>query len=139
MTEDTDLTRFIVDALEDLKALDIRILDVRGQTSVTDFLVIASGTSSRHVKSLADHVAQEMKAKHGVGAPRAGVYPFTDGSSTGQLDTTSKTLSEAYELIVKQRLQTLQTDCRGLGIPVIACITVDPIGKVLRPLFGGSR
>ena len=68
MTEDTDLTRFIVDALEDLKALDIRIVDVRGQTSVTDFLVIASGTSSRHVKSLADHVAQEMKAKHGVGA-----------------------------------------------------------------------
>ena len=67
MTEDTDLTRFIVDALEDLKALDIRIVDVRGQTSVTDFLVIASGTSSRHVKSLADHVAQEMKAKHGVG------------------------------------------------------------------------
>jgi len=64
MTEDTDLTRFIVDALEDLKALDIRIVDVRGQTSVTDFLVIASGTSSRHVKSLADHVAQEMKAKH---------------------------------------------------------------------------
>ena len=68
MTEDTDLTRFIADALEDLKALDIRIVDVRGQTSVTDFLVIASGTSSRHVKSLADHVAQEMKVKHGVGA-----------------------------------------------------------------------
>ena len=35
---------------------------------MTDFLVIASGTSSRHVKSLADHVAHEMKAKHGVGA-----------------------------------------------------------------------
>lgn len=68
MTEDTDLTRFIVDALEDLKALDIRIVDVRGQTSVTDFLVIASGTSSRHVKSLADHVAQEIKGKHGVAA-----------------------------------------------------------------------
>jgi len=66
MTEDIDLTRLIVDALEDLKALDIRIVDVRGQTSVTDWLVIASGTSSRHVKSLADHVAQEMKTKHGV-------------------------------------------------------------------------
>jgi ribosome-associated protein len=66
MTEDIDLTRLIIDALEDLKALDIRIVDVRGQTSVTDWLVIASGTSSRHVKSLADHVAQEMKTKHGV-------------------------------------------------------------------------
>jgi ribosome-associated protein len=68
MTEETDLTRLIVDALEDLKALDIRIVDVRGQTSVTDWLVIASGTSSRHVKSLADHVAQEMKVKHGISA-----------------------------------------------------------------------
>jgi len=68
MTEETDLTRLIVDALEDLKALDIRIVDVRGQTSVTDWLVIASGTSSRHVKSLADHVAQEMKVKHGIPA-----------------------------------------------------------------------
>ena len=68
MTEEIDLTQPIVDALEDLKALDVRIVDVRGQTSVTDWLVIASGTSSRHVKSLANHVAQEMKAKHGVGA-----------------------------------------------------------------------
>ncbi len=67
MTDENDLTQPIVDALEDLKALDIRIVDVRGQTSVTDWLVIASGTSSRHVKSLADHVAQEMKKK-GVGA-----------------------------------------------------------------------
>lgn len=68
MTEEIDLTQPIVDALEDLKALDIRVVDVRGQTSVTDWLVIASGTSSRHVKSLADHVGQEMKVKHGVGA-----------------------------------------------------------------------
>ncbi|MEC9076708.1 MAG: RsfS/YbeB/iojap family protein, partial [Pseudomonadota bacterium] len=64
MTEEIDLTQPIVDALEDLKALDIRIVDVRGQTSVTDWLVIASGTSSRHVKSLANHVAQEMKVKY---------------------------------------------------------------------------
>jgi ribosome-associated protein len=68
MIEETDLTRLIVDSLEDLKALDIRIVDVRGQTSVTDWLVIASGTSSQHVKSLADHVAQEMKVKHGIAA-----------------------------------------------------------------------
>lgn len=60
---DTDLIQFIVDALEDLKALDIRIVDVRGQTSITDWLIIASGTSSRHVKSLADHVALQLKTK----------------------------------------------------------------------------
>jgi ribosome-associated protein len=68
MTEDTELTRWIVDALEDLKALDIRIVDVRGQTSVTDWLVIASGTSTRHVKSLAEHVALELKTQHDVRA-----------------------------------------------------------------------
>lgn len=66
MIEETELSRLIVDALEDLKALEIRIIDVRGQTSVTDWLVIASGTSSRHVKSLADHVVHEMKKKYGV-------------------------------------------------------------------------
>ena len=56
MTEEIPLRQLIVDALEKLKALDILIVDVRGQTSVTDWLVIASGTSSQHVKSLADHV-----------------------------------------------------------------------------------
>ena len=61
MIENIELSHLIVDALEDLKALEIRIIDVRGQTSVTDWLVIASGTSSRHVKSLASHVVREMK------------------------------------------------------------------------------
>ena len=68
MTEEIPLRRLIVDALEELKAINIRIVDVRSQTSVTDWLVIASGTSSRHVKSLADHVSQEMKVKYGVTA-----------------------------------------------------------------------
>ena len=66
MTEEIPLRQLIVDALEELKALDIRIVDVRGQTSVTDWLVITSGTSNRHVKSLADHVSQEMKFKYRV-------------------------------------------------------------------------
>jgi len=55
-------------ALEDMKAVDIRVLDVRDQTSITDLMVIASGTSTRHIKSLADHVAQEAK-QTGVPAP----------------------------------------------------------------------
>ena len=63
MIEEQELATHIVSALEDMKALDIRLVDVRGQTSVTDWLVIASGTSSRHVKSLADHVMQELKQK----------------------------------------------------------------------------
>lgn len=51
----------VIGALEDLKADNISILDVKSRTSVTDFMVIASGTSSRHVKSLADNVISEAK------------------------------------------------------------------------------
>jgi len=55
----------VIGALEDLKADNISILDVKSRTSVTDFMVIASGTSSRHVKSLADNVVSEVK-EHGI-------------------------------------------------------------------------
>jgi ribosome-associated protein len=53
----------VVHALEDIKGKDIRILDVRGKTSVTDVIVIASGTSTRQVKSLADNVVEKVKEK----------------------------------------------------------------------------
>ena len=48
-------------AVEDLKAKDVVEIDVRGKSSVTDFLVIASGTSTRHVKSIADQVIKFAK------------------------------------------------------------------------------
>lgn len=51
----------ILNALEDVKAKDITVIDVRDRTSVTDYMVIASGTSNRHVKSLADNVVIEAK------------------------------------------------------------------------------
>jgi len=55
------LAQLAVAALEDLKGSDITIIDVQGKTSVTDFMVIASGTSSRHVKSLAENVLEKVK------------------------------------------------------------------------------
>jgi len=55
------LVQLVVNALEDLKGTDILSIDVRGKTSVTDFMVIASGTSSRHVKALADNVLEKVK------------------------------------------------------------------------------
>lgn len=48
-------------ALEELKARDVVEIDVRGKSSVTDFMVIASGTSTRHVKSIADEVVRFAK------------------------------------------------------------------------------
>ena len=44
-----ELRDLVVAALEDMKAIDIKVLDVRGRTAITDFFVIASGTSERHV------------------------------------------------------------------------------------------
>ena len=55
------LTDLVLDALDDMKALDPVVIDVKGLSSVMDFMVIASGTSTRHVKSLADNVI--IKAK----------------------------------------------------------------------------
>lgn len=55
------LKNLIVNALEDVKAQDVSVVDVRDRTSVTDFMVLASGTSNRHVKSLADSVVVDAK------------------------------------------------------------------------------
>lgn len=53
-----DAKQLIVAALEEVKALDIKILDVRGISSFTDLMIIASGTSTRHVKALSDKVIE---------------------------------------------------------------------------------
>lgn len=56
-----ELTELVIDALEEIKARDIVRLDVRDMTTVTDFMVVASGTSNRHVKALADAVVEKSK------------------------------------------------------------------------------
>ena len=56
------LTDLVLDALDDLKAVDPVVIDVKALSSVMDFLVIASGTSTRHVKSLADNVIMRAKS-----------------------------------------------------------------------------
>ncbi len=55
----------IVDALDDLKAQDIIPIDVRERTSLTDAMIIATGTSSRHIKALGDRVEERLKADGG--------------------------------------------------------------------------
>ena len=55
------LCDLIIDALEEVKAKDIVKLDVRELTTVTDYMIVASGTSNRHVKALADMVFEKAR------------------------------------------------------------------------------
>jgi ribosome silencing factor RsfS/YbeB/iojap len=70
------LRSLVLGALDDLKARDIREVDVREKSSVTDLLVVASGTSSRHVKSIADEVVKKAKK---AGLPPIGVEGQREG------------------------------------------------------------
>jgi len=63
--ESEQLIQLVVAALDDMKAVNIVTLDVTALTDVMDYMVIASGTSNRHVKSLARHVSVEAK-KQGI-------------------------------------------------------------------------
>lgn len=71
-----ELNQIIVDALEDLKGKQIVQLDVRELSDVMDTLVLASGTSSRHVKSLANNVVEDAKHQ---GHPPIGVEGVDSG------------------------------------------------------------
>jgi ribosome-associated protein len=81
MEADT-LKQLIMDALDDLKAVNTVTLDVRGLTDVMDYLVISSGTSNRHVKSLASNVSMEAKKQGmrpmGVEGDDAGEWVLVD-------------------------------------------------------------
>jgi ribosome-associated protein len=71
------LREVVLDTLADMKALDVKALDVRGFTDITDTMVLASGTSDRHVKSIADRVLQRCK--------EAGFRPFgVEGEREGE-------------------------------------------------------
>ena len=57
----TELKDLVVNALEETKGKDIVAIDVSDKTDVTDLMIVVSGTSSRHVKSLADNLSKTCK------------------------------------------------------------------------------
>ncbi len=72
-----NLTEIVVNALEDVKALDIALIDVRGLTDIMDTMVVASGNSSRQVKALANNLVVDAK--------RAGYTPIgVEGDDTSE-------------------------------------------------------
>jgi ribosome-associated protein len=71
------LQEVVTAALDDMKAVNVKVLDVRGLTDIADIMVIASGNSDRHVRSIADRVVEKAKA--------AGFRPLgTEGNRDGE-------------------------------------------------------
>ena len=71
-----DVTALAIEALEALKGLDIVVLDITGKSSIADAMLVATGTSQRHVSALAEEVRTRAKD---AGHPPLGV----EGSKTG--------------------------------------------------------
>jgi ribosome-associated protein len=70
------LKQLVLDTLSDMKARDIVVMDVRGKTAVTDYMIVASGTSDRQVKAIAEAVAFRAK---GAGEPPLGSEGVSEG------------------------------------------------------------
>ncbi|MBX3702446.1 MAG: ribosome silencing factor [Steroidobacteraceae bacterium] len=71
------LTDTAIAALQDMKAVNVRVLDVRKLTDVADTMIVATGTSDRHVKSIADRLVQRCR--------QAGFRPFgIEGEREGE-------------------------------------------------------
>jgi ribosome-associated protein len=71
------LQETVTAALDDMKAVNVKVIDVRGLTDIADTMVIASGNSDRHVRSIADNVARKAK--------EAGYRPLgTEGARDGE-------------------------------------------------------
>ncbi len=75
--QDIDIKRLVLDALDDLKGNEIICIDVTGLTQIMDHMIIASGTSNRHVKALARAVVEHANA--------AGIKPWgSEGVEEGE-------------------------------------------------------
>lgn len=61
--QNEQLIKVIIAALEEVKAKDIVTIDVRDKTSITDFMIIASGGTARQVRALAENVLEKVKAQ----------------------------------------------------------------------------
>ena len=61
MVKNTNLKKIIIETLDNNKALDIVSIDLKDKSSIADYMIIASGTSSRHIQSLSEQVMDKFK------------------------------------------------------------------------------
>ena len=62
MEKNTNLKNIILDTLDSNKALDIISIDLKNKSSMADYMIIASGTSSRHIQALSEQVLEKLRA-----------------------------------------------------------------------------
>ncbi|MUK41762.1 ribosome silencing factor [Aliivibrio fischeri] len=75
--QDKELHDFLFNNVDDMKAENITTLDVRGKSSITDFMIVCTGTSKRHVSSIASNVSDKAK--------EVGLMPYgIDGEAEGE-------------------------------------------------------
>jgi ribosome-associated protein len=106
------LTDDVVRALDDLKGIDIKVIDVTAMTDVTDHMIVVTGTSSRHVKSLANNVVEEMLKlgikPHGVEGLDQGEWVLVD-----LVDAVVHVMqSQARQFYEIERLWSMSADSR---------------------------
>ena len=58
-----EIKKLVINALEDMKAKDITVIDVKGRSSVTDYMILATGTSKKHAQAVCDNASTDAKAK----------------------------------------------------------------------------
>ena len=76
MISGTKLNQLIINSLEDIKAFDITVIDVRKKTSIADYMIIASANSNRQTKALARHLKDTLKE---IGKSVANIEGEVDG------------------------------------------------------------
>ena len=86
-SETEEILKIVVDTLDDGKAEDLVVIDLEGKSSIANQMVIASGTSQRHVASLAEKVQEKLKA--------AGYISMTEGEEKADW-----VLIDAFDVIV---------------------------------------
>jgi len=81
-----ELNTFLREKVDDMKAQDIATIDVTGKSSITDFMIVCTGTSKRHVTSIAEHLTKESKSlgitPMGINGDNQGEWVIVDMGST---------------------------------------------------------
>ena len=84
---ENDILKIVVDALNENKAEDVVVIDLEGKTSIANQMVVASGTSNRHVASMAEKLLENLK--------KAGVRATAEGTEKADW-----VLIDAFDVIV---------------------------------------